>query len=90
MFERHGMVQDISPVGVAANMHLSVSSGNFGIQEYTPVNEALQEVFTGCVQVKDGFAYVSDKPGWVSNWMNIKQKHGQLMAVFGLDISAYP
>lgn len=63
MFERHGMVGDISPVGVAANMHLSVSSGNFGIQEYTPVNEALQEVFTGCVQVKDGFAYVSDKPG---------------------------
>lgn len=54
---------DISPVGVAANMHLSVSSSNFGIQEYTPVNEALQDVFTGCIQVKDGFAYVSDKPG---------------------------
>ncbi|MEQ6444390.1 starvation-sensing protein RspA, partial [Salmonella enterica subsp. enterica serovar Senftenberg] len=30
---------DISPVGVCANMHLDLSSPNFGIQEYTPMND---------------------------------------------------
>jgi mannonate dehydratase len=54
---------DISPVGVAANLHLDLSSPNFGIQEWTPFNDALQEVFPGCPVVEEGFAYVNDKPG---------------------------
>lgn len=54
---------DISPVGVLANLHLDISSPNFGIQEWTPFNDALQEVFPGCPIVEDGFAYVNNRPG---------------------------
>ncbi|ASA54321.1 enolase C-terminal domain-like protein [Vibrio gazogenes] len=54
---------DISPVGVAANMHLSLNSPNMGIQEYTPMNDALREVFPGCPEIDQGYAYVNDKPG---------------------------
>ncbi|SQI43597.1 Starvation-sensing protein rspA [Serratia plymuthica] len=54
---------DISPVGVAANLHLDMSLTNFGIQEYTPMNDALREVFTGCPDIERGYAYLSDRPG---------------------------
>jgi len=54
---------DISPVGVAANLHLSISTPNFGVQEWTPLNEPLQKVFPGCPVVKNGYAYVNDLPG---------------------------
>lgn len=54
---------DISPVGVAANLHLDLSTPNLGIQEWTPFNDALEEVFPGCPQVENGFAYVNEKPG---------------------------
>ncbi|MDR3431881.1 MAG: enolase C-terminal domain-like protein [Rouxiella aceris] len=54
---------DISPVGVAANMHLDLSITNFGIQEYTPVNEALRDVFPGCPEIDRGYAYLSGRPG---------------------------
>ncbi len=54
---------DISPIGVAANLHLDLSVTNLGIQEYTPINEALRDVFPGCHEVDKGYAYVSDKPG---------------------------
>ncbi|MEQ9930359.1 enolase C-terminal domain-like protein [Pectobacterium parvum] len=36
---------DISPIGVVANMHIDMSITNLGIQEYTPMNEALRDVF---------------------------------------------
>lgn len=55
--------KDISPVGVAANLHLSVSTANFGIQEWSPLGETLQTVFPGCPLVKNGYAYVNDAPG---------------------------
>ncbi|WP_131865324.1 enolase C-terminal domain-like protein [Biostraticola tofi] len=54
---------DISPVGVAANMHLDLSVTNFGIQEYTPMNDALRDVFSGCPEIDRGYAYLSDRPG---------------------------
>nr|WP_314419395.1 enolase C-terminal domain-like protein [uncultured Erwinia sp.] len=54
---------DISPVGVAANLHIDMSITNLGIQEYTPVNEALMEVFPGCPEIDRGYAYLSDRPG---------------------------
>lgn len=54
---------DISPVGVAANLHLDMSSTNFGIQEITPMNDQLREVFSGCPEIDNGYAYLSDKPG---------------------------
>ncbi|MBM7568790.1 enolase C-terminal domain-like protein [Paenibacillus sacheonensis] len=54
---------DVSPVGHAANLHLDVSSINFGIQEWYGFSDQIQEVFPGCPVVKYGYAYPNDKPG---------------------------
>ncbi len=55
---------DVSPIGHMANVTLDVVCYNFGIQEYTPFNDRLQEVFHGCGIAKDGYIYPNDKPGW--------------------------
>jgi len=54
---------DVSPVGHAANIHLDVSSPNFGVQEWPGFSDALLEVFPGCPEVRKGYAYPNDKPG---------------------------
>ena len=54
---------DTSPVGHAANLHLDLSSLNFGIQECAGFSEVLSEVFPGCPQVRQGYLYPSDLPG---------------------------
>lgn len=54
---------DLSPVGMTAQMHLDLSSSNFGIQEFAGFNEAEEEVFPGCPEVRNGYAYLNDKPG---------------------------
>lgn len=54
---------DLSPIGMAAQMHLDIYSPNFGIQEFMGFNEAEEEVFPGCPQVRDGYAYLNGKPG---------------------------
>jgi mannonate dehydratase len=55
---------DVSPVGHMANVTLDIVSYNFGIQEYSPFNERTQEIFRGCPEMKDGYLWVSEKPGW--------------------------
>ena len=55
---------DVSPVGHAANVALDLVSYNFGVQEYSPFNERLQEVFKGCPEMKDGYLYANENPGW--------------------------
>jgi mannonate dehydratase len=55
---------DVSPVGHMANVTLDVVSYNFGIQEYSPFNERTQEIFHGCPEMKDGYLWVSEQPGW--------------------------
>ena len=55
---------DVSPVGHCANVTLDVACYNFGIQEWTFPNDHLLEVFEGYPVVKDGYAYVNEKPGW--------------------------
>jgi mannonate dehydratase len=55
---------DVSPVGHMANVTLDVTCHNFGIQEYSPFNDRTQEVFQGCPVMKDGYLWVSEKPGW--------------------------
>ena len=55
---------DVSPVGHAANVALDLVSYNFGVQEYSPFNEASQEVFEGCPVMKNGYLYANEKPGW--------------------------
>lgn len=55
---------DVSPIGHAANVTLDVVSYNFGVQEYSPFNAQVQEVFKGCPVMKDGYLYPNDTPGW--------------------------
>ncbi|MCR5536298.1 MAG: starvation-sensing protein RspA [Succinivibrio sp.] len=67
---------DMSPVGHAANIHLDLSSVNFGVQEWSGIeppnfviqklNEkkgALLEVFPGMPEFRRGYVYANDKPG---------------------------
>jgi mannonate dehydratase len=54
---------DTSPVGHAANLHLDLSTWNFGIQEATIFNDAAREVFPGTPEVKGGMMWANDKPG---------------------------
>ena len=55
---------DVSPVGHAANVALDLACWNFGIQEYSPFNERVQEVFHGCPVMKNGYLYANEAPGW--------------------------
>lgn len=55
---------DVSPVGHAANVHLDLACPNFGIQEARDFNQAERDVFPGCPELKDGYYYANDKPGW--------------------------
>ncbi len=55
---------DVSPVGHAANATLDVVCYNFGVQEYSPFNERVREVFHGCPEMKNGYLYPNDAPGW--------------------------
>ena len=55
---------DVSPIGHAANVALDLVCPNFGIQEYSPFPERVQEVFSGCPVMKNGYLYATEKPGW--------------------------
>ena len=55
---------DVSPIGHMAMLHLDLTCTNFGIQEYTPFNATSQEVFHGCPEMRGGYLYANDKPGW--------------------------
>jgi mannonate dehydratase len=55
---------DLSPIGHMANVTLDVVSYNFGIQEYGAFSPAVLDVFKGCAEMKDGYLWVSEKPGW--------------------------
>lgn len=55
---------DITPVGVAAQLALDLSTSNFGIQEFNGFSEAEQIVFPGCPEVRNGYMYANDKPGF--------------------------
>jgi mannonate dehydratase len=55
---------DTSPIGHAANLTLDVTVPNFGIQEFTPFNQATQDVFPGCPELKDGMLWPRESPGW--------------------------
>ena len=54
---------DTSPVGHAADIHLDVSTSNFGIQEWAGFKQASLDVFPGCPELRKGYVYPNDKPG---------------------------
>ena len=54
---------DVSPVGMAANVHLDVACHNFGIQEWATRSPLEREMFPGTPEVRGGYAYPNDRPG---------------------------
>ena len=50
-------------IGHAANVHIDLATPNFGIQEARVFNQAEQDVFPGCPELKDGYYWANDKPG---------------------------
>ena len=55
---------DVSPIGHMCMVHLDLTCTNFGIQEYTPFSAATREVFQGVPEMKGGYLYANDRPGW--------------------------
>ena len=54
---------DISPVGMAAALHLDLAIHNFGIQEYMPHSARTNEVFQQSFTFQDGYLHPGDHPG---------------------------
>lgn len=54
---------DVSPVGMAANLHLDLAIPNFGIQEYMKHSDETLEVFHTSYMFKDGYLHPGNKPG---------------------------
>ncbi|TLS52699.1 starvation-sensing protein RspA [Paenibacillus antri] len=55
---------DVSPIGHAANVHLDLATPNFGIQEWSGFSERMKEVFPGCPEVRNGYAYANECAGF--------------------------
>ena len=58
----HGAT-DLSPVCMAAALHLDVAINNFGIQEYMLHNAETEETFSHAYFFRDGMMYPGDAPG---------------------------
>ena len=58
----HGAT-DLSPVNLAATIHFNLAVNNFGIQEYMPHQEVVNEVFKTNYLFDDGFLTIDDSPG---------------------------
>jgi mannonate dehydratase len=54
---------DVSPVGMAAAMHLGLAVHNFGIQEYMKHSTEANEVFEQSFTFTDGLLHPGDQPG---------------------------
>jgi mannonate dehydratase len=53
-----------SPVGHMTNLTLALTHENFGIHEHFDYPPIVQDIFQGRVQIKDGYAWINEKPGW--------------------------
>ena len=54
---------DVSPVGMAAALHLDLAIHNFGIQEFMPHGELTNSVFEQSFSFSDGYLHPGEKPG---------------------------
>ncbi|MEV6286097.1 D-mannonate dehydratase ManD [Kribbella sp. NPDC051770] len=54
---------DISPVGMAAALHLDLAIHNFGIQEYMQHGDATNEVFRQTFSFENGYLHPGHQPG---------------------------
>jgi mannonate dehydratase len=55
---------DVSPVGLAANIALDVTTPAFGVQEGHQYSAAVCDVFPGTPEIRRGYLYPADGPGW--------------------------
>ena len=55
--------EDISPVGMAAQIHLDLAVHNFGIQEYSGHTELTDRVFRHGYTFTDGYLHPGEQPG---------------------------
>ncbi len=58
----HGAT-DLSPIAMAAALHLGLAIHNFGIQEHMPHNEPTDEVFPHAYRFEAGYMHPGDQPG---------------------------
>jgi len=58
----HGAT-DLSPVSLAASLHVDMALNNFGIQEYMPHPEVVNEVFDTNYRFDKGYLHIDDTPG---------------------------
>jgi mannonate dehydratase len=58
----HGAT-DISPVGMAASLHVGLAISNFGIQEHHRHEPLVDEVFAHAYRFADGYLHPGDEPG---------------------------
>ena len=54
---------DVSPVGLAAQLHVGLAIHNFGIQEYMPHTDATNSVFLQSMSFSDGHLHPGESPG---------------------------
>jgi mannonate dehydratase len=54
---------DVSPVGLAAQLHVGLAIHNFGIQEYMEHSEATNSVFRHSISFSDGYLHPGEAPG---------------------------
>ena len=55
---------NVDPIGHCYNLHLNLVTPNFGIQEETLFDEKTREVFPGTPEIRKGYMYSNDKPGF--------------------------
>ena len=55
---------DVSPIGHMCNLHLDLTSHNFGVQEGGVIRGVEAEIFKGSETFRDGYLYANDSPGW--------------------------
>jgi mannonate dehydratase len=58
----HGAT-DLSPVNLAATIHFNMAINNFGVQEYMPHQDMVNEVFKINYRYQGGFLSIDDTPG---------------------------
>ena len=54
---------DVSPVGLAAELHVGLAIHNFGIQEYMQHSSKTNTVFEQSMTFADGYLHPGDRPG---------------------------
>lgn len=55
---------DLTPIGMAAQLHLDLATPNFAFQEHMGWSDLIYEMFPGAPEMKGLYMYPNDKPGF--------------------------